>query len=206
MEPKPETKKRKIWQGREAQVKDKRHSPDRGPNDQLYNPPLYSIVEWARAGDQIGTGYAHRKPPSRETHGGHRGVMPVVGLREWREMSGERDHWSGRCDEWPLANALGAYDLSSCHISPVGIVWRLGSRGGMICGGEQRIEDHEKERDDWLRLTSSDAFPDIYTLSLWIPNATLCVEIPENANFPDSCCVADDGRHGSLKVVRGREI
>jgi len=65
----------------------------------------------------------------------------------------------------------------------------------MIYGGKQRVEDQEKATDDRLRLTSSDAFPDVYAFSLRIPNATLCVEIPVNVDFPNPCGVADYGRH-----------
>lgn len=65
----------------------------------------------------------------------------------------------------------------------------------MICGGEQRVEDQERVVDDWIGLTSSNTFPDVNTFPLRIPNTTLCVEIPVNVNFPDSCGVADYGRH-----------
>jgi len=64
--------------------------------------------------------------------------------------------------------------LSSCHISPVGVVWWLTGGGGMM---------------------SSDALPDVYAFSLRIPNTALCVEIPEDVNFPDSGGVADYGGH-----------
>ena len=65
----------------------------------------------------------------------------------------------------------------------------------MIYGGKQRVVDQEKAADDWVGLTSSDTFPDVYTFSLRIPNATLCVEIPVNVGFPNSRCVADYGGH-----------
>jgi len=65
----------------------------------------------------------------------------------------------------------------------------------MICSGRQRVVDQEKAADDWLGLTSSDTFPDVYTFSLRIPNATLCIEIPVNFGFPNPGSVADYGRH-----------
>ena len=65
----------------------------------------------------------------------------------------------------------------------------------MIYGGKQRVVDQEKASDDWMGLTSSYAFPDVYAFSFRIPNTTLCVEIPVNVNFPNSRCVADYGGH-----------
>ena len=65
----------------------------------------------------------------------------------------------------------------------------------MIYSERQSDEDQEKGTDDWLGLTGSNAFPDIYPLSLLIPYTALCVEIPVNVNFPDSCGVADYSRH-----------
>ena len=59
----------------------------------------------------------------------------------------------------------------------------------------QSDEDWEKEREDWLGLTGSNAFPDIYPFSLLIPYTALRVEIPVNVNFPNSCGVADYSRH-----------
>lgn len=110
-------------------------------------------------------------------------------------MSSEPDHWSERCDERPLENALEAKGLSSTHMPPVGTVWWLGGRCGMIRSGGQSDEDQEKATHSWLGPTSSNTLPGIYSLFLWIPNGALCEEIPVKVNFPDPCGIADYGRH-----------
>lgn len=116
-------------------------------------------------------------------------------IRASREMGSERDHWSGKCDEWPLENTQRVKGLSSGHISPVGVVWWLSGVRGIICSGRQSDEDQEKATDDRSGLTSSNAFPDIHPFSLLIPYAALCVEIPVNVNFPNPCSVADNSGH-----------
>lgn len=47
----------------------------------------------------------------------------------------------------PLKRA-GSKCLPPGHVSPVGAVRWLGGGGGMICGGEQRVEDLEKVAHD----------------------------------------------------------
>jgi len=90
---------------------------------------------------------------------------------------------------------LGLKGLSSSHISPVGVVWRLSGVRGMVWGGRRSDEDQGKATGDWLGLTGSDAFPDVYPFSLLIPYTALCVEIPVDVNFPNPCGVADYSRH-----------
>lgn len=63
-------------------------------------------------------------------------MMPLVKVGVSRE-NGQRTRPLGRggCDEWPLENALEVEGLSSSNVSPVGVVWWLSGRGGMICSG-----------------------------------------------------------------------
>jgi len=76
--------------------------------------------------------------------------VAVVGFCESREMSSERDHWSGRCVEWPLESAPEMKGLSSSHISPVGTVRWLSGVCGVVCGGGQSGEDQEETAHKWL--------------------------------------------------------
>lgn len=128
---------------------------------------------------------------TREAHGGYgftshmstgtpcewyrrmRLVVEFHGSRFW--MNGERGRWSEGADGWPLQNTLWMKGLSSGHVSPVCTVGWLSGGGGMM---------------------GSNAFPNVYAFSFWIPYTALCVEIPMDVNFPDAGSVADDGWHG----------
>jgi hypothetical protein len=125
-----------------------------------------------------------------------RGVRPVVGFRESREMRSERDRWGVECGGWPVESALEAKGLSSGHISPVCVVRWLSGGGGVIYIGGRSDENHgERLPMTGGGLTSSNALPDIDAFSFWIPNATLCVEIPVDVDLPDPGSVADYGGH-----------
>jgi hypothetical protein len=43
--------------------------------------------------------------------------------------------------------------------------------------------------------TGTDAFPDINTLSFWVPDTALGEWVPVDVELPDTRCVADDSRH-----------
>jgi hypothetical protein len=52
----------------------------------------------------------------------------------------------------------------------------------------------------------ANAFPYINTSSFRIPDATLGVQGPVDVELPNTCCIADDGRHdgwGSIEKGEG---
>jgi len=127
-------------------------------------------------------------------------VVEFHGSRFW--MNGERDRWSESPDGWPLQNTLWMKGLSSGHVSPVCTVgWLSGGSGMIYIGRRESNEDRTTSSGNWLGLTGSNAFPNVYAFSFWIPYTALCVEIPMDVNFPDAGSVADDGWHG-LKSLR----